>query len=120
MKKVFIAVSCVTLAAGILFAQSIINGYRGYGGKPATHDPRTSPPSALPDAYALAVAHIAFVTNRFHCIAANCTEMTNRELTGWKFVFSNTNGDCGNVEVYFDKVVTSDFTRSHPPIFKKR
>ncbi len=115
MKRTFLIVLCIGLAGGLLLAQSIINGYRvaNFSGKPATYDPKTPPPLALPDAYALAVAHINRITNRFHCVAANCTEMTNNALTGWTFTFSNTNGVRGNVQVYFDKMVTSDFTRSH-------
>jgi hypothetical protein len=97
-------------------AQGIVNGYRALGGKPETYDPRTPPPLSLPEAYALALtrmSHYTHYTNQFHCVEANCTEMTNNGFTGWKFVFGNTNGEFGDVEVYFDGLVLSDWGRSH-------
>ena len=38
--------------------------------------------------------------------------MTNQGFSGWKFVFANTNGESGAVEVYFYKLITRDFYRS--------
>ena len=37
-------------------------------GKPWSYDPKTVPPLALPEAYAMAVAHIGIATNRCHCV----------------------------------------------------
>ena len=33
--------------------------------------------------------------------------MTNAGFTGWTFLFSNTNGQRGRVEVFFDKEVVT-------------
>src|SRR6185369_14106798 len=113
MKKLFLFTAVIMfLATGFASGQSIIDGYRMYGTSPP-YDPRTPPPMTLPDAYALSQMYLGNFTSRWHCVSVNCLELTNNGLTGWKFVFSNTNGTRAKMEVYFDKIITSDFARSH-------
>ncbi len=102
----------VVVVAGALLAQSIVTS----GGRRLTefqsYDPKTPPPLALSDAYALAVGRLAQIpgaTNRFHCISASTLEMAGTNgWTGWTFWFSNTNGDRASMWVFFDGGVTCD------------
>ena len=111
MKRKLLPLLFISLVVSSIMAQRVVDGFRTVGGQMPKYDPKTPPPLPLSDAYALAVQHIAPFTNRFYCISANCTEMTNQGFAGWTFTFTKTNGVRGNVQVYFDKVVTSDFTR---------
>jgi hypothetical protein len=104
MKRILLFLALAATAAGVLLAQSIIDGRR-VDGKPWSYDPKTVPPLALPEAYTMAIAHIGKATNRFHCLTASCMEMTNNGWTGWTFRFSDTNGQRGSVDVYFDRKV---------------
>src|ERR1035438_9405963 len=105
MKRILLAALFTSLIVGLVMAQGIVNGYRAIGGKPETYDPKTPPPLSLPEAYALALNSTGRYTNQFYCVSANCTEMTSNGFTGWKFIFASTNGEFGDVEVYFDKLV---------------
>jgi hypothetical protein len=104
MKRLLLFLAVAAAVAGVLLAQSIIDGKR-MDGRPWSYDPKTVPPLALPEAFAMAVHHIGKATNRFHCVAASCLEMTNDGFTGWTFRFSDTNGQRGRVNVYFDRKV---------------
>jgi hypothetical protein len=120
MKHILLATLFVGIAAGLL-AQSIVgNGWARYA-QPQSYDPKTPPPLALPEAYALALSNLAKTpgaTNRFHCISASCVEMSNTNgWTGWTFWFANTNGDRASLWVFFDGAVTSDVRSSE--LFRK-
>lgn len=109
MKRLIIAGSAVTLAAVFLFAQGTTippgdNHWQKYWG----WEPTKPPPLALPDAYALVLAHIGSATNRFYCVTASCLEMTNYGHRGWAFSFSDTNGQHARVQVTFDKELYTD------------
>ena len=104
MKLILSVLTAVAAGALVLFAQSIIDGRR-VNGVPQLYDPKTVPPLTLPEAYAMAIAHIGKATNQFHCITASCIEMTNGGFTGWTFRFSDTNGRRSSVNVFFDKEV---------------
>jgi hypothetical protein len=106
LKRTVCGLSATALATGLLLAQGKVgSGTHRYSVVPS-YDPKTPPPVSLPEAYALAVAHIGTATNQFHCVAASCLEMTNAGFTGWTFSFSDTNGQRGRVVVYFDKEVS--------------
>jgi len=119
MKRILIIILGTGVAAGLL-AQSIITngGTRSfqppsYGSfQPLSYDPKTRPPLALPDAYALAMRKLAEIpgaTNRFHCISGSCVEMSCRNgWTGWTFWFANTNGDHAYLWVFFDRHVATE------------
>jgi hypothetical protein len=104
MKRILSVLTAVAAVAGVLLAQSVVDGRR-VNGRPQSYDPRAVPPLTLPEAYAMALAHIGKATNQFHYITASCIEMTNGGWTGWTFRFSDTNGRRGSVDVFFDKEV---------------
>src|SRR5690242_10245031 len=99
-RKLMILICCGgAICAGLLLGQGRVgSGTHRYSPFPR-YDPRTRPPLSLPDAYALAIAHLGPATNRFYCVAGNCLEMTNAGFTGWTFSFWDTNGQHGRVDV---------------------
>jgi hypothetical protein len=106
--RIIISILAGVLFAGFLFAQSIvISGGRRFT-KYQSYDPKTRPSLALPEAYALALNQIGPKTNQFHCLTASCIEMTNNGFTGWRFTFSNTNGQRVGLSVFFDGWVHID------------
>jgi hypothetical protein len=111
MKLVILVLLAASVAVGLL-AQSIVTSGGARWAQPQSYDPKTPPPLALPDAYALALGNLAKTpgaTNRFHCISASCVELSSSNgWTGWTFWFSNTNGDRARLWVFFDQGVTAD------------
>jgi hypothetical protein len=103
MKCVIFIALVTAIGIGLLLAQGKVGSGTHRYSPFQTYDPRTLPPLTLPEAYALAAAHIGTATNHFYCVAASCLEMTNAGFTGWTFSFSSTNGQRGRVVVYFDK-----------------
>jgi hypothetical protein len=109
MKRLIVAVSAAAVGAVFLFAQGRTfppggNHWQEYWG----WEPPKPPPIALPDAYALVLAHIGSATNRFCCVTASCLEMTNYGHQGSAFSFSDTNGQHARVQVTFDKELYTD------------
>ena len=105
MKRLLIAGLATVLAVGFLFAQgSLVSGDRRWTAV-QTYDAKSPPPLPLPEAYALALAHIGPASNSFYCVRASCLELTNHGFTGWTFSFASTNGQKGRVVVYFDREV---------------
>jgi hypothetical protein len=103
-KLTVLTVLATAVAVGLMAQGMVGDGTHRYSKYP-TYDPKTPPPMILPDAYALALARIGASSNDFHCVAANCLELTNAGFTGWTFSFLNTNGQHGRVDVYFDGAV---------------
>jgi hypothetical protein len=93
----------LTAWTGLLLAQ----GVSGSSHHPS-YDPKKPLPLPLPEAYVLAVNRMGVATNRFHCVRATCVDMDNQWSTGWRFGFSDTNGEGVSVKVFFNKDVWLD------------
>ncbi len=100
MKFLTAFILVLLIAARAAFAQ----GLSGSSVHPG-FDPKRPPPLALPEAYALANARLASATNGFFCVSATCVEPPTCMTSGWRFVFSNTNGEVAQVKVFFNKDV---------------
>ena len=101
--KYIIAIAIGTITTSLLLAQGIFISSGTSSSKYPIYNPNTTPPPiGLSEAYARAQAAIGSATNTFYCVTASCIEKTNSGLTGWTFVYANTNGQRGRVNVSFD------------------
>jgi|ERR1035441_2222144 hypothetical protein len=105
MKRLIIFGLATASVVGFVLAQGSITSGGVRWTKFQTYDARTPPPLSLSEAYTLALAHIDPASNIFYCVSASCLEKTNNGWTGWRFLFSNTNGQKGRVVVYFDREI---------------
>ena len=112
MKRTLLFSVLLVIGLSAALAQSVINGRRA--SKYRTYDPKDRPPVSLPEAYPIALVRLGPATNRFHCVYASVSELSNSNgWTGWTFWFSNTNGERGRVIVFFDRGALLDVP-GHP------
>src|SRR5689334_4841864 len=96
MKRMVLGILAVIAATGLLLAQGMWSDNLGgvyTGGRP--------PEISLPDAYALALAHIGRASNSFYCFTASCVDP--KKNRAWLFTFASTNGQRGQVIVGFNR-----------------
>ncbi len=101
LTTLLLAALLLTSLVGALFAQGI---FGAGGAQPKRYDSNNPPPLDLPQAYALAIAHVGTATNRLWCITGSCqADWGTTTMTHWEFGFSNTNRELTKVYVFFDR-----------------
>jgi hypothetical protein len=102
MKRILILVLVVISFTSLLLAQGWF--WSGGRGPHVFVDHKKPPPLSVPDAYALALAHLGPDTNRLWCVSASCdADYGQTTMTHWLFNFANSNREITKVRVSFDR-----------------